>query len=378
MKIALMTHIRHPLRPPFMGGMEAHGWHLARELAGRGHEVTLFASGDSAPPPGVRLHAVLEEHYDRRYPWHDFHGTDTLNDLLDATFATTCRDVAAGAFDVVHNNTLHRFPPRLSRARRLPMVSSMHVPPFAALRRAMGDSVAPWHLVTTCSRLQLGRWWEAPPDSARVVGNGIALADWPFSASGDGSAVWAGRITPTKGTHLAAQAARIAGVPLTIYGVIEHRDYFEDEIAPLLGGDIRYGGHLAGADLASAFGRASALLFTPLWDEPFGLAAIEAMACGLPVAAVEMGAVREVIGPCGTYAPPNDPEGLARALVRAMSLPREAARARVEQRFSIRAMVDGYEALYAEAVAARAADWRGIAYAPHELEVAPEAVTAGA
>ena len=83
-KIALMTHIRHPLRPPFMGGMEAHGWHLARELAARGHEVTLFASGDSAPPPGVRLYAVLEEHYDRRYPWHDFHGTDTLNDLLDA------------------------------------------------------------------------------------------------------------------------------------------------------------------------------------------------------------------------------------------------------------------------------------------------------
>jgi len=156
------------------------------------------------------------------------------------------------------------------------------------------------------------------------------------------------------------------------------RDYFEDEIAPFLGGDIRYGGHLAGADLASAFGQASALLFTPLWDEPFGLAAIEAMACGLPVAAVEMGAVREVIGPCGTYAPPNDAEALARALVKAMSLPREAGRARVEEKFSIRAMVDGYEALYAEAVGARETGWPGIAYAPHELEVAPEVVTAGA
>jgi glycosyltransferase involved in cell wall biosynthesis len=377
-KIALMTHIRHPVRPPFMGGMEAHGWYLARELAARGHAVTMFASGDSAPPPGVTLHPVVAEHYDRRYPWHDFHGTDTLNDHLDTAFAGACRDVAAGGFDVVHNNTLHRFVPRVSRAKRLPMVSSMHVPPFAALRRAMNDSLAPWHLVTTCSRRQLGRWWDDTPPSARVVGNGIALADWPYCAAGDGSAVWAGRITPTKGAHLAAQAARIAGVPLTLYGVVEHRDYFENEVRPHLGGDIRYGGHFEGADLAAAFGRASALLFTPLWDEPFGLAAIEAMACGLPVAAIEMGAVREVIGECGAYAPPDDAAALARALREAMALPRKAARARVEGRFSVRAMVDGYEALYGEAIAARDAEWPGIAYAPHELWLAPEVAATGA
>ncbi|WP_341214211.1 glycosyltransferase [uncultured Limimaricola sp.] len=378
MKIALMTHIRHPVRPPFMGGMEAHGWHLARELSARGHEITLLASGDSKAPPGVRLHPVVVEHYDRRYPWHDFHGTQVLNDHLDAAFAGACHHIATGGYDVVHNNTLHRFVPRVSRANRLPMVSSMHVPPFEALHRAMSDSVAPWHLVTTCSALQLGRWWPVPPATARVVGNGIAPDDWPFSPSGDGGAVWAGRITPTKGTHLAAQAARIAGVPLTIFGVIEHRDYYETEVKPHLGGDIRYGGHLAGVDLARAFGRASVLLFTPLWDEPFGLAAIEAMACGLPVAAIDQGAVREVIGDCGAYAPPHDPEALAWALLAAMSLPRAAARARVEEHFSIRAMVDGYEALYTEAVAARGAEWPEIAYAPHELRIAPANVTAEA
>ncbi|GAD55208.1 LOW QUALITY PROTEIN: glycosyltransferase [Limimaricola cinnabarinus LL-001] len=374
MKIALMTHIRHPVRPPFMGGMEAHGWHLARALVARGHEVTLLASGDSAAPPGVRLHPVVPEHYDRRYPWHDFHGTEVLIAHLDAAFAGACDHVATGGYDVVHNNTLHRFVPRVSRAKRLPMVSSMHVPPFEVLRRAMTDSVAPWHLVTTCSTRQLGRWWEVPPTTARVVGNGIALDDWPFSPRGDGSAVWAGRITPTKGTHLAAQAARIAGVPLTLFGVIEHRDYFEAEVKPHLGGDVRYGGHLAGVDLAQAFGRASVLLFTPLWDEPFGLAAIEAMACGLPVAAIDQGAVREVIGDSGAYAPPNDPDALARAILTAMTLPRAAARARVEARFSIRAMVDGYEALYAEAVAAREADWPNLAYAPHQLRMTPAAI----
>jgi glycosyltransferase involved in cell wall biosynthesis len=377
-KIALMTHIRHPVCPPFMGGMEAHGWHLARELAARGHEVTLMAAGDSAPPPGVTLHPVVETHYDTVYPWHDYHGTDILNDHLDRAFAKACAALTAADFDVVHNNTLHRFPPRLSRARHIPMVSSMHVPPFAALRRAMNDSLAPWHLATTCSARQLTRWWDEIPAMARVVPNGIALADWPFSAKGDGSAVWAGRITPTKGTHLAAQAARIAGVPLTIYGVIEHRDYFESEVRPHLGGGIRHGGHLSGEALAEAFGRASALLFTPLWDEPFGLAAIEAMACGLPVAAVEMGAVREVVGECGAYAPADDAPALAAALQRAMTLSRRAARARVEERFSIEAMVDGYEALYAEAIAARGANWPDIAYAPHELSTAPADMPTGA
>ena len=380
MKIAVLAHIRHPVRPPFMGGMEAHAWHLSRALADRGHEVTLFASGDSEVGGGVRLHPVVAEHYDRALPWHEFHGTPALNEHLDAAFARAGHDLVAGGFDVAHNNTLHRFPPRLSRKARLPMVSSMHVPPFDTLRRAMNDSLAPWHLATTTSALQRQRWWDTPPAEARVVGNGIALADWPFEPEGDGSAVWAGRITPTKGTHLAAQAARIAGVPLTIFGSIEHRDYFEQEVRSLLGDGIRYGGHIDGAALAAEIGRASALLFTPLWDEPFGLVAIEAMACGLPVAAVEMGAVREVIGDSGAYAPANDPEALARALTRAMALPRAAARARVEARFSIRAMIEGYEALYAEAVAARGAEAPEACYAPHQLRIGetPAAIAAGA
>lgn len=373
MRIALVGHVRHPVAPPFMGGMEAHSWHLARALAERGHDVTLFASGDSTggAPPGVTVHPVLDDHYDRTFPWHDFHGTDALNTHVDAAFADAAGALLAGGFDVIHNNSLHRYPPRLSRAHRLPMVTSLHVPPFGALRRSVHVSAAPWTLFTVTSDRQRAAWWpDGAPSAAHVVHNGIDLSLWPFQDRGDGSAVWAGRITPNKGTHLAVQAARAAEVPLTVFGTIEHRDYFDDAVAPHLGGDIRYGGHLPGDDLARALGQASVLLFTPLWDEPFGLAAIEAMATGLPVAAIDLGAVREVIGPAGTYAPPDDVPALAMALKAAMAIPRPVARARVEALFTLDRMVDRYEALYDTAIRGTAAGLPHVTFPEIELRIA--------
>jgi len=186
---------------------------------------------------------------------------------------------------------------------------------------------------------------------ARVVPNGIDLTDWPFRPQGDGTAVWMGRITPTKGTHLAAQAAKLAGIPLTLYGTVEDQTYFDKEILPLLGEGARYGGHLQGKDLAEAIARASALLFTPLWDEPFGLAAIEAMACGLPIAAVENGAIHEVAGDLARYAAADAGE-LANALKEAIIIPRSAARKRVERLFTLERMLGAYEGLYDRAVGA--------------------------
>ncbi len=351
LRIALIAHPRHPIRPPFRGGLEAHTWHLARELDARGHEVVLFASGDSEA--GVPLRPLLEEHYDRRYPWADYHGSKVLTDLLDGALRGALDEIARGGFDVVHNNGLHRFPPRLARAVGLPMVTALHVPPFDALHRAIHESAAPWSRVTVTSRRQLQAWWpKGAPKTAHVVPNGIDLDLWPYRDQGDGSAVWTGRIAPNKGPHLALDAARIAGTPLTLFGTIEDQAYFDAEIAPRLGGTMRYGGHLPGPELAQEMGRASAALFTPLWDEPFGLAAIEAMACGLPVAATDMGAVREVIGPAGVFAPPHDAEALAAALMQAQQIPRIAARARVEAAFTLERMVENYEDLYHRAIAA--------------------------
>jgi glycosyltransferase involved in cell wall biosynthesis len=187
----------------------------------------------------------------------------------------------------------------------------------------------------------------APPE-ASVLHNGIDPAAWPFGATGNGDAIWCGRITPNKGTHLAAQAALQAGVPLTLFGSIEDPEYWAAEVAPLLGSTIRYGGHLDGTALAGELARAGVFLFTPCWDEPFGLVAIEAMACGLPVAAFDRGAAREVVGEGGRFAPPDDVEALAVAIRDAMAIPRTVPRDRVERLFTRDRWLDRCEALYAE------------------------------
>ncbi|PZX16222.1 glycosyltransferase involved in cell wall biosynthesis [Palleronia aestuarii] len=361
LSVAVVAHVRHPIAPPFMGGMEAHSWHLVHALKARGHDVTLFASADSKVD--VALHPILAEHYDRSHPWSRYRGTDELNAILDAGYGAALDALESGAFDVVHNNSLHRFPPRFARRDRVATVTSLHVPPFDVLHRAIHDSAAPWHAFTTTSEAQRRAWWpDAPPPLSRVVPNGIDLAEWPFAAAGDGSAVWSGRIMPLKGLHLAIGAVRRAGMSLRIFGAIEDREYFEEAIRPELGADIVYGGHLAQPDLAAEIGRAQAFLFTPLWDEPFGLAAVEAMACGVPVAYLDRGAAREVVGSAGIAAQEESPGALAQALRDAVRIPREQVRQRVEAKFGRDVMLDGYEHLYRAAMAARDDRWPEIAY----------------
>lgn len=352
LRIALVGHIRHPIAPPFAGGMEALTWHLAEALVARGHDVTLFASGDSHT--SARLRPIIPVHYDRELPWSQYHGTEQLNAFQDEAFAGCLDDLASGDFDVIHNNSLHRFPPRLARREGVPSVTSLHVPPFDVLRWAVHGSAAPWSRFAVCSSVQRRRWWaETAPGTAHVVPNGIQLDDWPFVPVGDGSAVWFGRITPNKGPHVAIDAARALGLALTLYGVIEDGAFFADQIAPRLDDDIEYAGHLDQQRLAQAVGRASLCLFTPLWDEPFGLAAAEAMACGVPVAALPNGAAAEVVGPGGVVATSSTAEALALAGQKALDLPRKAVHLYARAAFAMDRMVADYEQLYRLAISHR-------------------------
>lgn len=345
MRIALLAHVRQPISEPFMGGMESHSWHLAAGLEGRGHEVVLFASGDS--DRRFAIDPVLAEHYERTFPWAEHRGSTPLIEHVDRGYAAACDRIRAGGFDVVHNNSLHRFPLQRARAGEVPTVTSLHVPPFDALHWFVAGSAGPSHHLTVTSAGQMRAWWPgvAPPETS-ILHNGIDPRAWPFVAVGDGSAVWCGRINANKGTHLAIAAARRAGVALTVFGAIEEPDYWESAVKPALGGAVRYGGHLDARTLAPEVGRASVSLFTPCWDEPFGLVAIEAMACGVPVAAFDMGASREVVAEAGVVAPPGDEAALAGAISVALTIDRTIPRDRVLRMFTHDAWLDECERLY--------------------------------
>lgn len=351
MRIAVIAHLRHPIAAPFMGGMEAHCHQLVTALGARGHAVTLFASRDS--DRALPLFPIADKHYDAVLPWAQWHGTDTLTAFQDDAFATGWRAITQGGFDVVHNNAMHSALHSWAHADRQAMVTSLHVPAFDGLARALVDHSAPWLCQTATSHAHAASWWDEPPATASIVHNGIDTDRWRFTHRGNGRAVWAGRITPNKGTAVALRAAAQAGIALDVIGPIDCMDYFGTEVAPLLAPDRRYHGHLAGDALVEAIGAASVLLATPMWDEPFGLIAAEAMACGVPVAALDRGALAEVVGGCGVLA--IDAASLAAAIVPAIAIPRANCRARVLQHFSVDAMIQGYERAYAAAIAGRSA-----------------------
>ncbi|KLE35932.1 glycosyltransferase [Aurantiacibacter luteus] len=352
MKIAVLAHIRYPVAPPFMGGMEAHCSALCAGLVARGHTVTLFAAPGSAT--AARLVPISPVPYEERLPWHQWRGTAELNVFQADAFAAAWSAIGAGSFDVVHNNAL--YPQLLAWAERdgVPMLTSQHVPPFAAMheavRRAAGN---PLLQVSVTSTSQLALWADPPPANLSCVYNGIDTAAWQ-PADRTGPLLWSGRITPNKGTAQAVAAARQADVALDLVGTIEDAAYYANEIEPLLDERRCYLGHCSGADLRERVSRARALVMTPMWDEPFGLVAAEALSCDVPVIAFDNGAMREVVGDCGTIVPAGDVGGLAAAMRQPPALPAGQARARAERMFSIAAMIDGYERLYGVATAAAA------------------------
>lgn len=348
LRVAVIAHLRHPIAEPFMGGMEAHAALLVRALQAAGHHVTLFASGDSAAD--LPLHPIAPTAYEGVMPWALWHMRPELSDWLDIAYAEAWDAIRAGGFDVVHNNSLSAPIHDWAARDGVPMVTSLHVPPFARLSAAIARNAAPWLRLTTTSHSQLPLWRSVVADDRIVVAhNGIDLDRFAFSSTKGDRALWCGRITPTKGTREALLAATAAGIGLDVAGPIDCADYFAT-VSPLITGPHRYLGHLSGAALADRMRSAAMLLCTPCWDEPFGLVAAEALACGTPVVALDRGALREVVGDCGAVA--TSLEELAAAMRTTATIDPVACRTRAETMFGAAAMVARYGASYAAAIAA--------------------------
>ncbi len=351
LRIAVIASARYPIREPFAGGLESHTWFLARALRERGHSVTVFAAPGSDPDLGVEYLPVGTVEFSAAARADVSMGPDRWMAEHHA-YLTLMLDLAdrSDRFDVVHNNSLHHLPIAMAPILQSPIVTTLHTPPTPWLEsaiRARPDNRVVFAAVSAHTAVA---WRPVVPDAV-VVRNGIDLDGWSVGAGG-GPLVWAGRITPEKGTHLAIEAARIADRPLLVAGPISDDDYWRNDVVPRLGGAIRYVGHLPQRELRDLVAAASAMLVTPCWDEPYGLVVAEALGCGTPVAGFAIGALPELVDDrCGRLVPPGDVAALAAAIPETIALSRAAARTRAERDWAHTRMVDEYVALFEQVIA---------------------------
>ena len=358
LKIGIIAHLKHPIAEPFAGGLEMHTHLLARALRERGHAVTVFASTRSDSDLG--LEAICSETALAEV------GTAEAADVAffkeHHAYLTLMNGLRHRDFDVIHNNSLHYLPVALADALPMPMVTTFHTPPFCWLESGVRLCSAAHHSFVAVSKSVAALWDHVVPTN-EVILNGIDLQKFAFHAAPAeaGYLVWYGRIVPEKGLHFAIAAARLIGLPLRIAGPILDEEYYRTRIAPELGADTVHLGHLAHRELARLVGGAGAFLCTPMWDEPYGLVIAEALACGVPVAAFERGAIPEILdASCGVLARPDDVASLAAAGLAALSLDRRACRKRAEAICDVARMVERYEALYRSRIARRSAGPEGM------------------
>jgi len=336
MKIAQIAPLTESVPPKLYGGTERVVSYLAEELVRLGHDVTLFASGDSET--SAKLVACS-----RRALRLDPTVKDPLAHLTLMLERVRSR---AQEFDILHFHLEHlHFPLFRSVARKT--VTTVHgrldLPELPPLYREFSDM--PLVSVSNAQR--------APVPFANWVGtvhHGLAREVCPFNpAPRGGYFAFLGRVSPEKGLERAIEIARRAGARLRIAAKVDPADeeYFRSEIMPLVATPgVEFVGELTEAQKPAFLGNATALIFPIDWPEPFGLAMIEAMSCGTPVIAWPQGAVPEVVEHGRTGFVVDSIDAALVALERAPRLDRLAVRSRFEERFSAARMAQDYLSVY--------------------------------
>jgi glycosyltransferase involved in cell wall biosynthesis len=335
LRIAMVAPLYESVPPKLYGGTERFVSFLTEELIQLGHDVTLFASGDSVT--GARLHPGAPRGLRLDPNCHDrlAHHFAMIHDVLES----------AEDFDIVHFNIdyLH-FP--MSRALGLSQVTTLHgrldLPELVPLYKRFDDM--PLVSISDAQRepLPFANW-------VSTVHHGLPVDLLDFSPSHRGYLAFLGRISPEKRPDRAIRFARAAGLPLKIAAKVDANDaaYFESAIKPLLaGGDVEFVGEIGDDGKSEFLGGAMALLCPIDWPEPFGLVMIEAMACGTPVIAYPCGSVPEIVrdGVNGRIVRSED-EAVA-AIRDIESVDRALCRRDFEERFTSARMARDYLRVY--------------------------------
>jgi glycosyltransferase involved in cell wall biosynthesis len=343
MRIAQVAPLWERVPPPAYGGIELVVGLLTDELVRRGHEVTLFASGDSITqaklesvhPQALRLDSAVKEY--------------GIYEMLQMSRVYE----RAGEFDIIHSHMGCSALPYANLVKT-PTVHTLHgiftpdnekmfvharSQPYTSISNAQREP-----------RLNL--------NCVATVYNGIDPSIYEFHPEPQDSPYLAfvGRISPEKGPHLAIEIAKRSGWHLKMAGKVDvvDVDYFEREIKPQIDGkQIEYMGEANHEQKSALMGGAVATLFPITWREPFGLVMIESMATGTPVIAMALGSTPEVIAHGQTGFLCNNVEEFIEAIAKANQLNRYACRQHVLNHFSVQRMTDGYEAVYQQILTQR-------------------------
>jgi glycosyltransferase involved in cell wall biosynthesis len=346
LRIAQIAPLYESVPPKLYGGTERVVSYITEELVRRGHEVTLFAAGNS------ETRAELVPGCERALR---LLGKPELGSSLQLAMLAEVFETARANFDIVHSHIDYwSFP--FASLTRVPTVSTMHgrldIPDLHPVYRRFPEAALV--SISDSQRAPLAEMnWVA------TVHHGMPRNLLRFSERPGSYLAFIGRISPEKGIDLAIEVALKSGVPLKIAAKVDavDREYFAEVIKPRITPPmIEYIGEIDDAQKSDFLGGALALLFTIDWPEPFGLAMIEALACGTPVIARPCGAVPEVIRPGITGFLAREIDELVAAVGKIDSIPRERCRREFEERFTSEVMIAKYERVYHRLIGARSGE----------------------
>ena len=343
MRIAQIAPLYESVPPKLYGGTERVVAHLSDALVDRGHDVVLFASGDSKTRAELVPCRDIALRLDKKLSWDvpahlvmlaqirkqasDF---DILHFHLDCFHLPLFQDIADRTLTTVHGRQ------DINDLRRL----HRHYPNFPLVSISASQRLPLPHL----------RWM-------KTIHHGYPKAQYVFSPAPKGDYLaFLGRIAPEKGVDRAIEIARRTGYPLRIAAKVDpaDKDYFEARILPLLDAPgVQFIGEIAEAEKSDFLGGARALLFPISWPEPFGLVMIEAMACGTPVIAFNQGAVPEIVRHGVTGFIVKTVDQAVKSVERLAEIDRVTVRATFERYFSVEVMATSYEVAYTEVLDGR-------------------------
>jgi glycosyltransferase involved in cell wall biosynthesis len=335
MRIAQVSPLYESVPPKLYGGTERVVYNLTEELIARGHDVTLFASGDSES--GAKLIAACknalrsDEECIDPYVYHF-----TLMEMVEKE---------AHKFDIIHSHIDYLYFPIIKRSKNI-YLTTLHgrldIPELEPLYKIYND--IPLVSISDSQRKPVidSNWMG-------TVYHGLPLDLFQFNRKGGEYLVFVGRVSPEKRVDRAIEIAKASGVKIRIAAKVDKvdKDYFESKIVPLLDHPlVDFIGEVGEKEKEELLGSAMGFIYPIDWPEPFGLAMIESMACGTPVIAYNSGSVPEVVDEGLTGYIVNSEEEAVGAVKKLHTIERKKCREIFENRFSVQRMTDDYLMIY--------------------------------